>query len=77
MYETMANITNNDEWKNALSYRLKEMFGKDTFTEEELTKEFYIDFRIKCGDFFTTEDGCFNMDLFWSENLKEWLTTPK
>lgn len=58
----MAFINNNDEWKNALSCRLKELFGKDTFTEEELTKEFYIDFRMKCSDFFTTEDGSVNMD---------------
>ena len=71
-------ISNNyDEWMKALSSRLKEVFGKDTFTAEELTKEFYVDFRIKCSEFFTTEDGGADMDLFWSEKLREWLINPK
>lgn len=65
------------EWKAALSEKLIKVFGKDTFTEAELTKDFYVDFRIKCGEFFMTEDGSVDMDLFWSDGLKKWLMSQK
>lgn len=68
---------NFEEWKAALSKRLIEVFGKDTFTEAELTKDFYVDFNIKCNEFFRTEDGGVDMDLFWSEGLKKWLLSQK
>ena len=66
-----------DEWKKQLSQKLVEVFGKDTFTENEFTKEFWEDLRIKCGDYFKTEDGAFDANLFWSENFKEWLLAEK
>ena len=64
-------------WQELLSKRLIDVFGKDTFTENEFTKEFWEDLRIKCGDFFKTEDGAFDANLFWSENFKEWLLAEK
>ena len=66
-----------DAWKKQLSQKLIEVFGKDTFAESEITKEFWEDLRIKCGDYFKTEDGAFDANLFWSENFKEWLLAEK
>lgn len=66
-----------DEWKKQLSQKLIDVFGKDTFTEEEMTKKFWVELKVKCGDFFKTEDGAFDNDLFWSENFKEWLLAEK
>ena len=45
--------------------------------EEELTKEFYVELKIKCSEFFVTDDDCFDLDLFRSEEIKEWLLSPK
>lgn len=67
----------NEEWKKALSEKLVEIFGKNVFLEEDLTQEFYTEFRIQCSDFFKTEDGAFDQDLFWSEALKNWLQEDK
>ena len=66
-----------DSWKKQLSQKLIEAYGKDTFSESEITKEFWEELRIKCGDFFKTEDGSFDANLFWSENFKEWLLAEK
>ena len=67
----------NEEWKNELAIRLIKVFGKNKFCEEELTKEFYTDLRIKCADFFQTENDAFDQDLFWSDGLKKWLMEDK
>ena len=66
-----------DEWKKQLSQKLIDVFGKDTFTEEEMTKKFWVELRIKCGDFFKTEDGAFDATLFQSEKFKDWLLKEK
>ena len=54
-----------------LKKRLVEIFGKDTFTEDELTAEFYTELRISCNDFFSTEEGIFSLDDFWSEKVRD------
>lgn len=54
-----------------LRKRLVETFGKDSFTEEELTKDIYTQLRISCGDLFSSENGAFNMDDFWSDKVKD------
>lgn len=66
-----------EEYFRRFSKKLIEVFGKDTFMEEELTKEFYVELKIKCSEFFVTDDDCFDLDLFWSEEIKEWLLSPK
>jgi NTP pyrophosphatase (non-canonical NTP hydrolase) len=63
--------------REELAAKLVEVFGKDTFTEEELTKDFYVELKIKCGDFLKTEDGSFDDDLMWSDRFKKWLMEPK
>lgn len=63
----------NAEWKAALARRLTEIFGKNVFTEAELTKEFYVELRVGCSEFFQTENDAFDQDLFWSEGLRNWL----
>lgn len=73
----ILNDNNFVEWKAALSKKLIEAFGKDTFTEADLTKDFYFDFNIKYNEFFRTEDGGINMDMFWSNELKKWLLSQK
>ena len=67
----------NEEWKKAFAQKLSEVFGKNVFRKEDLTKEFYVDLRIGCSDFFETEDGAFDQDLFWSEGLQNWLMEDK
>jgi hypothetical protein len=67
----------NDYYQKLLSDKLKETFGKDTFTEDELTKEFYEELLIRCGRFFQTADGAVNMNAFWSEGFREWLLKEK
>ena len=62
-----------EEWKAALARRLTEIFGKNIFTENELTKEFYVELRVGCSEFFQTENNTFDQDLFWSEGLRNWL----
>ena len=54
-----------------LKKRLVDVFGKDTFTEEELTRDFYTKLRISCGDVFTSEDGIFDLDTFFSNQVKD------
>lgn len=63
--------------KMLLARKLKERFGKDTFTEDELTKEFYTELRIQCGEFFNDSDGVFMQDLFMSDNFRDWLLKEK
>ena len=64
-------------WWKRFSEKVTESFGKNTFTEEELTEEFYSLLYISCGDFFRTEDGFININWFWNEELREWLLTKK
>lgn len=69
---------NNDAYCEALRLCLVDVFGKDTFNEDELTKEFYVELKIQCGSFFETEyNAAVNMDLFWSDQFKDFLMTPK
>lgn len=67
----------NEEWKNGFSKKLMEVFGKKVFSEEELNKEFYTELKIKCSEFFQTENDAFDQDFFWSEKLKNWLMEDK
>lgn len=67
----------NEGWKRAFSEKLAEVFGKNVFSEEEMTKDFYTELRIKCSDFFKTEDGAFDQDLFGSDDLRNWLMADK
>ena len=64
-------------WWSRFSEKVTEIFGKNTFTEAELTEEFYTILYIGCGDFFRTENGCINLDWFWHEELREWLLAEK
>lgn len=66
-----------EEYFANFSKRLIEVFGKDTFTEDELTKEFYVDLSIKCHDFFQTDDGYVDLDWFWSDAIKKFLISTK
>lgn len=63
--------------KMLLARKLKERFGKDTFTEAELTKEFNTELLIRCGEFFNDRDGGFMQDIFMSENFRDWLLKEK
>ncbi len=63
--------------KKLLAKKLKVLFGKDTFTEAELTKEFYTKLRIQCNEFFNDSDGVFSKDLFISESFRDWLLKEK
>lgn len=58
------------------SHILYEVFGKDTFLEEELTKEFWETLCIRCNDFFK-KNGRINLDRIQSQDMKDWLVTPK
>lgn len=66
-----------EEWRIGFSQKLIEVFGKDTFEKEELEKDFWVELKIRCGEFFRTEDGAFNQDLFTSDGLREWLMQEK
>ena len=71
-------MMNIDAYYEALRLCLVDVFGKDTFTEDELTKEFYVELKIQCGSFFETEyNALVDMDWFWSEQIKDFLMTPK
>ena len=59
------------------SQKLIEIFGKDTFVEEELDKDFWVRLKISCGEFFRTAEGAFNQDIFTSDSFKEWLMQEK
>ena len=65
------------EWKIAFAEKLVEVFGKNVFSKEELTKKFYEDLKIKCSDFFKTQDDAFDQDFFWSDELQNWLMEDK
>lgn len=67
----------NEEYFANFSKKLTEVFGKDTFTENELTKEFYVDLYIKCNEFFQTDDGYIDLDWFWSDAIKKFLISTK
>jgi len=55
-----------------LKHGLVKAFNKDVFTEEEIqNKEFYTILRLNCNECFITEDGSFNLDLFWSEYTRD------
>ena len=64
-------------WWEYFSEKVIMIFGKNTFTEDELTKEFYTELYIGCNEFFRTEEGLVNLDWFWHEELREWLLTKK
>ena len=40
----------NEEWKKSLSKKLVEVFGKNVFSEDDFTSDFYIELRIRCSD---------------------------
>ena len=63
-------------WEN-FSERVIMIFGKNTFTEDELTNEFYTELYMGSNEFFRTEQGLANMDWFWHEELREWLLAKK
>lgn len=57
---------------------LTDVFGKDSFTENEMTREFYAELKIRCGSFFETSyNAAVDMDMFWSDEVKEYLMSPK
>ena len=64
-----------DMWWKHFSERVIMLFGKNTFTEDELTNVFYTVLYFGCNEFFRTEDGAVNLDWFWHEELREWLLT--
>lgn len=66
-----------EEWQSGFSKKLIEVFGKDTFIEEELDMDFWVELKIRCGEFFKTVDGAFNQNSFISDDLKEWLMQEK
>ena len=66
-----------EEWQRGFSQKLIEVFGKNTFSEEELEKDFWVELKIRCGEFFRTEDGAFNQNQFISDELREWLMQEK
>lgn len=65
---------NAGEWSEALSRRLTEVFGKDTFAKEELTKDFWVDFTVSCHEFFENEDGLIDHYGMLGEETARWLT---
>ena len=67
----------NEEWKKSLSKKLVEVFGKNVFSEDDFTSDFYIELRIRCSDYFQTEDDAFDQELFWSDSFKKWLMEDK
>lgn len=64
---------NYEVWSDSFSKELIKKFGKDTFSEMELTKDFYVEIKISFSNFFMSENDVFDLDLFWSEELKLWL----
>lgn len=72
----MNRLKTKDDIKK-FSEKLRLVFGKDTFTEEELDKEFYTALYISCNKFFDTDDNTMDLSLFWSENVKNFLLEPK
>jgi len=53
---------------------LKEVFGKDCFTEDELDEAFYQKLMYGCYEFFVDENGNFSKNLLYSDQIREWLT---
>ena len=66
-----------DSAKEELTILLSRIFGKTEFNEEEFTREFWSELRVHSGDFFLTEDGCFDFDFFWSEEVRDWILADK
>ena len=67
----------NDLAKEKLTLLLCRTFVRNKFTEEELTEEFWTELRIQGNDFFLTEDGYFDLNFFWSEDVREWILADK
>ena len=67
----------NEEWEIVFAEKLVEVFGKNVFSKEDFTKKFYEDLKIKCSEFFKTQDGAFDQDFFWSDGLQNWLMEDK
>ena len=65
------------EYERAFSHLLVEVFGKNSFSEEEMTSDFFAHLYCSCGDFFKTEDGYISLDLFRSEEIRQWLCSQK
>ena len=63
--------------KKRLTEILVNTFGKTTFSEAELTKEFWNELYIQGNDFFCNDDGCVDLDFFWSASVKEWIVQDK
>ena len=66
-----------DSAKEKLTLLLSRTFGKTEFNEEEFTREFWSKLRVRSGDFFLTEDGCFDFDFFWSDEVRDWILADK
>ena len=69
----MLTKDNFEEWSDMISKALIKRFGKDNFTEDEMTKEFYVELKIGFSEFFMTESGSFDDEMLWSDGLKRWL----
>lgn len=71
-------MMNFDAYLEAFRLCLIDVFGKDTFTEDELTKDFYTELNVRCWSFFRTEYGAnVDLDLFWSDGIKSFLLSSK
>lgn len=66
-----------DSEKEKLTLLLSRTFGKTEFNEEEFTRKFWSELRIRSDDFFLTEDGCFDVDFFWSDEVRDWILADK
>lgn len=62
---------------NAIAAELVKEYGKDTFTENELTHDFYTDFYFKFQKFLPGNNPREALEAFWLNGGKEWLMTPK
>ena len=68
---------NTEDGIKKFSEKLRLVFGKDSFIEEEMDKEFYTTLYISCNEFFRNDDNTTNLDLFWSESVRSFLLEPK
>lgn len=62
---------------NAIAAELVKEYGKDTFSENELTNDFYTDFYFKFQEFLPGNNPREALEAFWLNGGKEWLMTPK
>jgi hypothetical protein len=65
----MANYyeMDHEEWARTLRERLRDRFGKDTFTDEEMDKQdFWVEYKLACYEWFRTPEGLDDMDSFWN-----------